>query len=75
MDGFAFLAWRKEAPAFAKLPVIILSGLADRAQIERALALGADSYLAKPPDFDGWTELARKVWDLGIKQSRQGHSA
>lgn len=70
MDGFEFLAWRKTAPAFAKLPVIILSGLGDKARIERALSLGADSYLAKPADFDGWTGLAKRVWDLGIKHSR-----
>jgi CheY-like chemotaxis protein len=74
MDGFAFLAWRKGAPAFAKLPVIVLSGLGDKGRIEQALALGADGYLAKPADFDGWADLARHVWDLGIKHSREARS-
>ena len=71
MDGFAFLEWRKGAPAFSRLPVVVLSGLGDKTQLARAMALGADSYLAKPADFDGWTELARQVWDVGIKHARQ----
>jgi CheY-like chemotaxis protein len=70
MNGFEFLSWRKASPVLSKVPVIILSGLGDKTQIERALALGADSYLAKPADFEGWTELAKQVWDLGIKHSR-----
>ena len=71
MDGFAFLAWRKGCAAFSKLPVVILSGLGDQVRIERALALGADGFLPKPADFDGWTALARQVWDLGIKRRLQ----
>ena len=70
MSGFEFLTWRKASPAFARVPVIILSGLGDKVRIERAINLGANSYLSKPDNFDGWTELARKVWDLGIKHSR-----
>jgi CheY-like chemotaxis protein len=72
MDGFAFLTWRNTAPAFAKLPVIILSGLGDKARVQRGLELGASGYLAKPADFEGWIELARQVWNLGTKHSRSG---
>jgi CheY-like chemotaxis protein len=70
MDGFAFLEWLRAAPVFSKLPVIVLSGLGDQQEIERAMALGADSCLAKPAEFEGWIELARRVWDLGIKHAR-----
>jgi CheY-like chemotaxis protein len=72
MDGFEFLAWRKATPAFAKLPVVILSGLGDKSRIQKAMDLGADGHLAKPADFEGWTQLAKRVWDMGIKHSRGG---
>jgi CheY-like chemotaxis protein len=74
MDGFEFLSWRKASSAFSKLLVVVLTGLDDKIQIERALGLGADGYLAKPVDFDGWTDLARHVWNLGIKHARDGRA-
>jgi len=74
MDGFDFLAWRKNSPPPVKVPVIVLSGLGEREKTERALALGADSYLPKPADFDGWKELAKTVWELGIKHAREARA-
>ena len=67
MGGIGFLAWRNASRAFAMLPVMILSGLTDRREIERALALGVNEYLTKPPDLEGWKEVARAVWDFGIR--------
>jgi CheY-like chemotaxis protein len=69
VDGFAFLAWRKDSPAFSMLPVMIFSGLEDKGEIERALALGASHFLGKPHNFEGWKEIVQAVWELGIKSS------
>ena len=69
MDGFAFLAWRKESPAFSMLPVMIFSGLGDKGEIERALALGASHFLAKPHNLQGYKEVVQAVWEFGIKRS------
>ena len=46
-DGFAFMAAMQENPAIASIPVIVLTNLEDSADIERALGLGARTFLVK----------------------------
>ncbi len=70
MDGFGFLAWRRSRPELWKLPVVALSGLGSPRHIEHALALGAGAHLAKPSSFEGWVDLVRLLWDLGVKHAR-----
>ena len=69
VDGFAFLAWRRDSPAISMIPVMIFSGLEDKEEIERALALGASHFLAKPHNFQGYKEVVQAVWEFGIKCS------
>jgi hypothetical protein len=38
-------------------------------EIERALALGASHFLAKPHNFEGYKEVVRAVWEFGMKRS------
>ncbi len=49
-DGFAVLSWRQQAPAFARLPIVVFSSSALQADITRAYTLGANSYVVKPAD-------------------------
>ncbi|MCX6784430.1 MAG: response regulator [Candidatus Komeilibacteria bacterium] len=46
-DGFAVLADLKKDPTTQKIPVLILSNLSQRAEVDRCLALGAVDYLIK----------------------------
>jgi len=46
-DGLAFLQEMKEDPAIASIPVIVLTNLEDSVNIERALGLGAQTFLVK----------------------------
>lgn len=46
-DGFAVLADLKGNPATARIPVIIMSNLEGTGDVERALALGATTFLVK----------------------------
>ncbi len=66
VDGFDILKEVKETPETSKIPVIILSNLGQREEVERGLKLGADDYLIKAhftPD-----EIINKVgYILGIK--------
>jgi two-component system phosphate regulon response regulator PhoB len=48
VSGLEFLRQLRTKSAFDKLPVIILSALADPDQIRDGLAAGADRYLTKP---------------------------
>ena len=46
-DGFAVLTDLKQEPATMNIPVIILTNLEGNTDVERALALGATTYLVK----------------------------
>ena len=47
IDGFGILEQIKKDPRTGKIPVIILSNLGQREEVERGLELGADDYLIK----------------------------
>lgn len=47
MDGFEVLKALKSDPAYSHIPVIVLTNLESNSDIERALSLGARSYLVK----------------------------
>ncbi len=47
IDGFEVLSKIKEEPATASIPVVILSNLGQREDVERGLKLGAVDYLVK----------------------------
>lgn len=65
-DGFAFLQEKKQDPDIASIPVIVLTNLEDSADIERALGLGAQTFLVKT-DYQ-LEEIAEK-----IEQTLQQH--
>ena len=47
IDGFEVLTRMKEDPSLAQIPVIILSNLGQKDDVERGLKLGAVDYLVK----------------------------
>lgn len=47
IDGFEVLSRKKEDPEIEKIPVIVLSNLGQREDIEKGLALGAIDYMVK----------------------------
>ncbi|MBI4120402.1 MAG: response regulator [Parcubacteria group bacterium] len=47
IDGFGVLAEIKKGAALQAIPVIVLSNLGDKENIERAMSLGAKDYLIK----------------------------
>ena len=59
IDGFEVLAKIKEDPVLAEIPVIILSNLGQRDDIEKGLKLGAADYLIKAHFTPG--EVIEKV--------------
>lgn len=58
-DGFEVLAMLKNDEKFAKIPVIVLSNLSQRDQIEKAMGLGANDFLIKSQITS--EEVAQKV--------------
>jgi len=62
IDGFEVLATKKEDPEIAKIPVIILSNLGQREDVEKGLSLGAIDYLVKASFTPG--EIVEKVKNI-----------
>ncbi|MGI9079705.1 MAG: response regulator transcription factor [Acidimicrobiales bacterium] len=50
LDGLQLLARLRGDPATAEVPVVLLSAKAQRAEVDRGMALGADDYVTKPFD-------------------------
>jgi CheY-like chemotaxis protein len=49
-DGYEVLKWVKAHRDFARIPVIMVSAMAHREKVEKALSTGARAHIAKPFD-------------------------
>ena len=63
MDGFELTEAIKNDPALRKTPVVIISTHADSKYIFRALRLGADDYLTKPPTAEMVNTVLTRIFD------------
>ena len=64
--GFEVLGWIREQPALASMVVIVLTGSDETKVHQRAYALGARSYLVKPPqpaDLRSIIESMESFWN------------
>jgi CheY-like chemotaxis protein len=60
-SGFEVLSWLRNESTIKHLPVVVLTSSDQPVDIERAYALGANSYLTKPPAPDALLEMVRVV--------------
>ncbi|MHC5594947.1 MAG: response regulator transcription factor [Nostoc sp.] len=58
MDGYSVLSTLRQNPLTAIIPFIFLSGSSTKADVRKAMELGADDYLTKPSTLD---ELLRAI--------------
>src|SRR5262249_16278231 len=70
VGGLEVLAWVRQQPDFARLPVIVFSGLNRPIDISRAYALGANLFLIKTADPNQWTTVLRRLGEIyGLVES------
>jgi CheY-like chemotaxis protein len=60
-NGFEVLGWIRERPEFNSLPVVVLTSSQESADINRAYALGANSYLVKPASFLSLVDMINRL--------------
>jgi CheY-like chemotaxis protein len=60
-NGFEVLAWIRQHPEFNALPVVVLTSSQESADINRAYALGANSYLVKPANFLSLVDMINRL--------------
>lgn len=56
-SGLEVLEWARAQPALQALVVVVLTSSRENADLRRAYALGANSYLVKPVNFDDLLQL------------------
>lgn len=56
-SGHEVLRWIRSQPHLSQIPVVVLTASREDTDIERAYALGANSYLQKPASFDRLLEM------------------
>jgi CheY-like chemotaxis protein len=70
LDGFEVLRWIRTNPGTKTLPVVVLAGSSFRADIRRALELGANSYAAKPAKFEELQVLIDQIADVWLAKEK-----
>lgn len=63
-DGREVLAEVKKDDALRKIPVIVLTTSTDERDIEGCYRAGANSYVKKPVDLDGFMAAVRRLTDF-----------
>ena len=70
LDGLETLKRIKNDERLKHIPVVMMTGVSDEAQMEKATAYGANSYTLKPADaeqFLSMVQASTKYW-LGVHQ-------
>lgn len=62
-DGREVLQELKADPVLRKIPVVVLTTSNDTRDIERCYDIGANSYVHKPVNLDGFMEAVRRLKD------------
>ncbi len=63
MDGFELTEALRNTPEYRRLPVVIISTHDDAKYIFRALHLGADDYIIKPPSMEMVKTVLARIFD------------
>ncbi|HTR76480.1 MAG TPA: response regulator [Gemmatimonadaceae bacterium] len=61
IDGFELIATLRAAPAYKHLPIICLSAISQRDEIERLASIGITDYVLKPPKPSDITDRISRI--------------
>ncbi|WP_439624344.1 response regulator [Gemmata sp.] len=63
-DGREVLAAAKADPTLRRIPIVVLTTSTDERDVEKCYAAGANSYISKPVDLDGFMRAIRRLKDF-----------
>jgi CheY-like chemotaxis protein len=69
-DGFEVLEWIRRQPGLSSMRVVVLTTSDEMRDINRAYALGANSFLVKPIKFDDFVQLSQAIKGYWLWMSR-----
>ena len=70
MTGFDVLRWIRSQPGLRRLVVVVLTSSDQIRDVNEAYALGANSFMVKPLDFDNTSALAQVIHQYWLQHSR-----
>lgn len=70
MEGFEVLQWLRSMPALNHLRVVVLTASDHIYDVNKAYALGANSFLVKPSDFENTLQLAKTLTQHWLVDSK-----
>jgi len=73
LSGMEVLA--RARAAGVRLPIVVVSTSRQPAEIERALALGANEYVPKDVDFDAWCQAMRGLCERWLGGAPAAHTS
>ena|SRR5688500_20058941 len=69
-DGFEVLRWLRRQPSLGPLRTIVLTTSEDISDVDRAYALGANSFLTKPTDLFDFGNTLEATFNYWLKTTR-----
>ena len=69
VSGFEVLAWIRQQTALESLPVVVLTSSDENRDHQKAYALGARSYLVKPPEPEDIKQILSSLQSLWARQA------
>ena len=73
IDGFEVLEWLRQQPSLAPLRTIVLTASDDFFDVDRAYALGANSFLTKSMDLLDFGNTLEATFNYWLKTTRAPH--
>ena len=73
LDGFEVLEWLRQQPSLAPLRTIVLTASDDVFDVDRAFALGANSFLTKSIDLLDFGNTLEATFRYWLKATRAPH--
>ncbi len=70
--GLDVIKWLRSQPQFKSTIVVVLTSSKQDADIEKAYALGANSYLVKPPDVHQLVAMVKRIKEYWIEMNQIG---
>ncbi|MDJ0638656.1 MAG: response regulator [Paracoccaceae bacterium] len=67
LDGRDVLAMLKNDPVTRRLPIVVMTSSNDQADIDRCYDAGANSYVVKPVNLDGFLAAIARLRDYWFK--------
>ena len=73
IDGFEVLRRLKETEATRPTPVVVLTSSEQERDVVRSYALGCNSYIVKPVEFEAFTRTMAAVGSYWLSVNREPH--